>query len=71
MGHYDDYYEAKYAEASQLDHENRKAEIPRIILGLEFTSLRLRRSARFIEYADRIADDIQFAILALRGQVEH
>ena len=70
MGHYDDYYEADYAEARKKAQQLRNEEIPKIIDQLDNVRNTLFIFQGEIDKSKRMQDDIEYMILALQGQIE-
>lgn len=68
MGHYHDEREEMYAEQRRNSLERRHAALPGIIANLEAARLGLSRRAQDIDGSVRIMGELEYALLALRGQ---
>lgn len=68
MGHYHDEREEMYAEQRAESRERRYAALPGIIASLESARVGLSRRAQDIEGSTRIMAELEYALLALRGQ---
>lgn len=68
MGHYDDAYDDMYAEQRAASSRNAAAHIPRVVSLLKSARDVLERESRDINFASRIAGDIEFSVAALSTQ---
>lgn len=69
MGHYDDSYEADYAEQRAQKRAKAEQVIPEVTSLLEAARVKLAQNANVINHGRRIEGDIEFIKSALYGQL--